>query len=129
MRTTRLTTVTRAACWTGLLAVLLVAAAQVRADAPLVRADRPLVLADGPVTVGLRVTGGEWQAELTLREAATVTLACPGAPGFVRFGGLTAPVAIQFDERSRTLQLRLPAGHFTVTVRARGNARAATRAE
>jgi hypothetical protein len=122
MRATRCAVAMRAACWTGLLAGLLVAAAQVRAETPLIWADRP-------VTVGLRLSDGEWQAELTLREAATVTLACPGAPGFVRFDGLTAPVAIQFDERRRTLQLRLPAGHFTVTVRARGHARAATRAE
>ena len=77
----------------------------------------PLVQSTAPVSVGLRLQGGVYQADLEVKEACTVVLFCPTKPGLVSFAGLNQRAEMSYDQKARTLSMSLAPGKYLIVIR------------
>jgi len=77
----------------------------------------PLVVGTTPASIALRLQPSLYQADIELRQAATLTLFCPIRPGLVSFTGLSQKTEVSYDQKARTLTLTLPAGKCGITIR------------
>ena len=89
-----------------------VAACAQQATAP------PLLQASAPVSIGVRMVDGMYLADIEATQPAAVTLFCPIKPGVIAFTGLKEKLEVSFDQKTRLLQMSLPAGKYRLTIRA-----------
>lgn len=77
----------------------------------------PLTQATAPVSVGVRVAGNAYHAQLELTQAATVKLWCPVTPGLISFTGLQQKTEVSYNKQAQTLEVTLPPGKYTIIIR------------
>lgn len=77
----------------------------------------PLATSTTPASIALRLQPDLYQAEVELKQAATLSLFCPLKPGLITFAGLSQQTPVSYDQKARALTITLPAGKCTITIR------------
>jgi len=77
----------------------------------------PLATSTTPASIALRLQPNLYQADIEVKQAATLTLFCPLRPGVISFTGLVQKTEVSYDHKARTLTITLPAGKFVITIR------------
>ncbi|MEN6545506.1 MAG: hypothetical protein ABFE07_05635, partial [Armatimonadia bacterium] len=71
----------------------------------LAQASAPLTQSSAPVSVGLRLAGNTYQAQLELTQTATVKLWCPVTPGLISLTGLQQKTDVSYNKQAQTLEV------------------------